>query len=174
MVRSLMSIAREFAGNGKLNVGDCLRRVTKAGTEIKIFNRGNGVMEQFMTKANGDTFQSLFSKTKGLIEMHAKNARGNYMIKPNVVLERSSTTGEPISIAKQLIGAVKGLKGEYKLNMDYNGCQATGVSKKLLDYLVKQDKNVTLNNLRACIFHHSPGSDTPLWRSLEELNWRFI
>lgn len=149
----IMKLARMLAGNGKLAVGSSISKVTKIGTKIKILNKGQGVFEKTVEKANGDKFKSLFAKKEGLLEISGVNQRGSWQLKPNSHPRRvNTTTGTVYETSTTLEAWVNGLKGKYKSIDTAYLLDTESADHFLYRYLVKQDPKITSDALKSRIF----------------------
>ena len=143
----IMKLAKTLAGNRKMAVGQFLRQMTKAGTEIKVFNRGKGIFEKVVTKANGDTYTSLFSKKEGLKEVKALNARGEWKME---TIDPKTDFFKANAIWTLNAKGIRGKKSCYSFRSDSplskNGpdLQVNG----FYNYLVRQDPNMSLKQLK--------------------------
>lgn len=147
---TIMKIAKMLAGNRKMAIGECVQQMTKAGTEIKVFNRGKGIFEKVVKKANGDTYNSFFGKKEGFIKMSAVNSRGSW------AMEKIDPRTDFFKSTACFTAKVKGIRGNQKFwtvasdspllkNRDLSAVDSTN---DLYRYLIKQDSNISLKQLK--------------------------
>jgi len=140
----IMKMAKMLAGNRKMEVGQFVQQMTKAGTEIRVYNRGKGIFEKVVKKANGDTYNSLFGKKEGFIKMNAVNSRGHWE------MEKVDPRTDFFRRTAEFTLKVKGI------GKTHTYCQAESNTPlkhslhadDLHRYLIKQDPNFSLRELK--------------------------
>ena len=112
--------------------------VTKAGTEIKIFEQAAGY-EKIVKKANGDKYRAFFDLDNELIKLSAWNSRGRYIMSGKTVFAEIDGIDGVISFER-----VNNLKGFHGTRDERSRRM---LEKKLTDYIIKQKGKDNPNKL---------------------------
>ena len=134
---TIMKMARTLAGNGKLAVGDTLKQITQAGTEISIINKGCGIFQKVVKKSSGKMFTSTFGENGELLKLSGKNSRASYIMEGGGVQAKLNDMPGIFNFDYTTMSKVPGIPTD----REFLGKLAT--SKKLSDYVVREKGNIS-------------------------------
>ena len=139
----IMSVARNLAKSGGLEVGKAVRQTTKNGTLIEVLNKGHGLFEKTVTKLDGRKFVTQLDANNAWRQMDIINERGA------ATITREMFHGVQKG-ARKVVAKIKGLDGKFTFGQGFDDF----TSKKIERFIVQNRPGMKFDNFKDAMLRY--------------------